>query len=282
MERNFVCIESRILCRKINYLPFLCSYGMLKKTIGGVAVDKWLDRIYDKNELTFALIWIGIYCLANSLANSASAVVGIDSIFTCMVNGILVTYLYLWIRKKGLLSYFGLCKSRIPASKFLYYLPLALFASTNLWLGFGRNLPVLDTVCYILSMLCVGFLEEVIFRGFLFKALAKDNVKTAIVISSITFGIGHILNLFNGSGMQLLDNICQVVGAVACGFLFVLIFHRGSSLLPCIIAHGVNNAVSVFANEAVMTVQIQLLLSAAILAIVIAYTLVLHRTLPKE
>lgn len=242
-------------------------------------MDKWLDRIYDRSELTFALVWIGIYCLANSSANSVSAAIGIDSAFTCVINGILVTILYLWIRKKGLLSYFGLCKSRIPASKFLYYLPLALFASTNLWLGFGRNLPALDTVCYILSMLCVGFLEEVIFRGFLFKALAKDNVKTAIVISSITFGVGHILNLFNGSGMELLDNICQVVGAIACGFLFVLIFHRGGSLLPCIIAHGVNNAVSVFANETGITTQTRLLLSAAVLVIVITYTLTLRRTL---
>ena len=252
---------------------------MLKKIIGGIAVDKWLDRIYDKSELTFALVWIGIYCLANSSANSVSAAIGIDSAFTCVINGILVTILYLWIRKKGLLSHFGLCKSRIPASKFLYYLPLALFASTNLWLGFGRNLPALDTVCYILSMLCVGFLEEVIFRGFLFKALAKDNVKTAIVISSITFGVGHILNLFNGSGMELLDNICQVVGAIACGFLFVLIFHRGGSLLPCIIAHSVNNAVSVFANEEAITAQTQLLLSAVVLVIVITYTLILRRTL---
>ena len=43
-------------------------------------------------------------------------------------------------------------------------------------------------------MLCVGFMEEVIFRGLLFKAIAKDNAKMAIVISSVTFGLGHVLN----------------------------------------------------------------------------------------
>lgn len=245
-------------------------------------MGKLLDRVYAKNKLTFALVWIGIYCLINSLANLLSETIGIDSSVTCVANGILSVWLFHWIRKKGLLHYYGLCKSQLPASKFLWYLPLVLFASTNLWLGIGQNLPLLDAVCYILSMLCVGFLEEVIFRGFLFKALAKENIKTAIVISSVTFGIGHILNLFNGSGMELLDNLCQVVGAIACGFLFVLIFHRGGSLLPCIIAHGVNNAVSVFANEAVITVQTQLLLSAAILVIVIAYALILCRTLPKK
>ena len=68
--------------------------------------------------------------------------------------------------------------------------------------GFPVILPAVDTVCYILSMLCVGFLEEVIFRGFLFRALAKENVNKAIIITSVTFGLGHILNLFNGSGMD--------------------------------------------------------------------------------
>ena len=180
------------------------------------------------------------------------------------------------------MTYFGLCKSKVSASKFLYYLPLALFASTNLWLGFGRNFPLPDAICYMLSMLCVGFLEEVIFRGFLFKALAKDNIKTAIIISSVTFGLGHILNLFNGSGMELVDNLCQVVGAIACGFLFVVIFCLGGSLMPCILAHGLHNALSAFSNETMMTMQRQLLLTISIMVIVITYTLTLLKTLPKK
>ena len=245
-------------------------------------MEKWFDRLYKKNELAFSLVWIGIYCVANSLANILSDVIGIQSSVTWLVNGALSAGLYLWIRKRGLLAYYGLCKSQVPAAEFVWYLPLALFASTNLWLGVRSNLPAFDTVCYILSMLCVGFLEEVIFRGFLFKALAKENEKTAIILSSVTFGVGHILNLFNGSGMELLDNLCQVIVAIACGFLFVILFHRGGSLLPCIIAHGVNNAVSIFANETVRTPGVQLFLSAAILGIVITYTLVLCKTLPKS
>ena len=54
-----------------------------------------------------------------------------------------------------------------------------------------------------MCMLCVGFWEEVIFRGLLFQAIAKDNIKSAVIISCVTFGIGHIINLFNGSGMDL-------------------------------------------------------------------------------
>lgn len=245
-------------------------------------MKKWLNHLYEKNESYFALVWIGIYCVANSLANPISEVIGIDSSAALIFNAILTIALFMWIKKKRLMTYYGLCNPNAPARKFLWYIPLILFMSHNLWLGFAINLPVADTVCHILSMFCVGFLEEVIFRGFLFKALAKDNVKTAIIVSSITFGLGHILNLFNGSGMGLIANLCQIVGAIACGFLFVIIFYRGGSLIPCIIAHSVNNAVGVFANEAGLTVEKRLLFSAISMIIVIIYTLILCRTLPKK
>lgn len=242
---------------------------------------QWLDRLYEKNKLYFALMWIGVYCLANSLANPISAAIGIDSSATFVCNGVLSIILLFWIQKRGLMAFYGLCRSKIGARRFLWYLPLVVFVSGNLWFGVGVNLPAVDTVCYILSMLCVGFLEEVIFRGLLFKALRKEGEKMAIVISSVTFGLGHILNLFNGSGMDLVANLCQVVGAIACGFLFVVLFHRGGSLLPCIIAHSINNAVSVFSNEAAFTTQNRLVFSAVITVIVVSYTLILCKALPK-
>ena len=83
-------------------------------------------------------------------------------------------------------------------------------------------------------------------------------------------------------GWELIANVCQVVGAVACGFLFVVLFARGGSLIPCILAHSVNNMVSVFADEVGMTVTKTLILSGANLIIVIGYTFVLLKTLPKD
>lgn len=243
-------------------------------------MKKWLDGLYKKSELYFALTWIGLYCALNSLANPVSEMLGIDSIAALICNALLSTVLFIWIRQSGRMQDYGLCRSSVPARRFLWYIPLAVFASGNLWFGFAANLPPAGALCYILNMCFVGFLEEVIFRGLLFRALAKDGIRMAIVVSSVTFGLGHILNLFNGSGMNLAANICQVAGAVACGFLFVILFHRGGSLLPCIIAHAVNNAVSVFANEGGLTVGKQLLFSAVHMLIVISYTLILCRTLP--
>ena len=102
-------------------------------------------------------------------------------------------------------------------------------------------------ILYIISMCLVGFLEEVIFRGLLFKGMCKTNVKAAILVSSLTFGAGHIVNLLLGA--PLLDTLLQLVYASAVGFCFTAIFYVGGSLWPCIISHALVNSTSVFAVE---------------------------------
>lgn len=233
----------------------------------------FLKKIYQKNELYFALLWIGVYCVGESVANSLSQAVGTDSSVTFALNLLLSVILIIWIGKMGLAKHFGLCAPTVPPARLLWYLPLGLIISHNLWYGVGIHLPVMDTVCYIGSMLCVGFLEEIIFRGFLFKALAKENEKMAIIVSSVTFGLGHLLNLVNGSGMELVSNLCQVAGAIAVGFLFVILLVRGGSLWPCIITHSLNNAISAFVPLEV-SVQKQILFALINTLIALGYALI--------
>ena len=216
-----------------------------------------MKKLYEKNELTFAIVWIVIYCVLQSLANPLNEMIGIEysaSAEFCILQAVV---LFAFIRKNNLLKRYGLCKPLVPACRFLYYVPLLILASGNLWNGIAVNYPTAAKVCRIVCMLCVGFLEEVIFRGLLFESIAKDNVKSAVIISSVTFGIGHVINLFNGSGMDLVDNLCQIVFAIAVGFLLVTIFYRGGSLLPCIIVHSAINTLGTFANDANLTTEIQ-------------------------
>ena len=93
-------------------------------------------------------------------------------------------------------------------------------------------------------MINVGFIEEIIFRGFLFKMMSKDNVKSAIIVSSITFGVGHIINLFTGA--DVLMTLLQVCYATSIGYLFTIIFYMSKSLIPCIITHSIMNSLSIF------------------------------------
>ena len=241
-----------------------------------------MKKFYEKNELTFALVWIAVYCVLQSLANPLNRAIDVEyaaSAAFCVLQAIV---LFAFLRKNGLQKRYGLCKPSVPARRFLYYVPLVILASGNLWNGAAVNYSPAETACRIACMLCVGFLEEVIFRGLLFKAIARDNIKSAVIISSVTFGIGHIINLVNGSGMNLVNNLCQIVFAIAVGFLLVTVFYRGGSLIPCILVHSAINTLGTFANDAGLTVQMQLLHIAALILITAAYTLILMRTLPER
>ena len=174
-----------------------------------------MKKLYEKSELSFALFWIVVYCIAQSTAFPLSQMIGIESAANAAFSVILTVILFCWVKKNGLMERYGLCRTSLPAARFLWYLPLVLLVSENLWNGVAINFPLAGTLCYMTNMLCVGFLEEILFRGFLFKAIiAKDGAKKAIIISSVTFGLGHLLNLLNGRGMELVTNLCQVTGAM--------------------------------------------------------------------
>ena len=206
-----------------------------------------MNVLYKKNELMFSLVWIAMYVVLFSLSDSLSIALGIEKIVTAPLGLIFVVFLWYWIKKQDLLEKYGLCSFKGDVKKYLYFIPLALIVTCNLWNGVTLNLSGAETSLYILSMLCVGFIEEVIFRGFLFKALCIENLKRAILISSITFGVGHVVNLLNGAEVFL--TVLQMCYATAIGFLFTIIFYKGKSLFPCIIVHSIFNALSVFAVE---------------------------------
>ena len=236
-----------------------------------------MKRLYNKNPLTFALVWIGIYVLSFSLADSLSAEIGVEKSVTALWGLALTVGLFVWTCKQGLGRKMGLIAPEIAPKQVLYYIPLVLIPTVNLWHGAHINLSVLEICLYVFSMLCVGFLEELIFRGFLFKALCGDNLKTAIIISAVTFGAGHIVNLLNGA--ELVSTLMQITYAIAIGFAFTYLFLAGGSIWPCIICHGAINGLSVFAspNRGLE----QSLVSAAFLCVVsIGYAVYLAKKFP--
>ena len=241
-----------------------------------------IKKLYEKSEIWFAVAWIITYCVLSSIGDNMSASVGVLKSITLPILIVLTVILYLFVKKNGLTEKYGLCKPQISAVKMLFYIPLIVLMTVNLWNGFVINASPLETLLYVLSMLCIGFLEEMIFRGFLFNAMVKDGVKSAIIVSSVTFGIGHIVNLVNGSGAELLPNILQVIYAVAIGFAFVMIFYKTKSLLPCIVTHGLFNAASAFADKTEITSQRRIVTAVLIAIIAGAYALYITFVIKKN
>ena len=228
-----------------------------------------MTKLYQKSEISFAIVWIVAYVVLSSLADKLSETVGIIKSVTAVLHIVMSLILFFWIRNNHLERKYGFCRSEVPAKRFLYYLPLVIIASTAFWGGIKMQYGFPETVLYILSMCCVGFLEEVIFRGLLFRAMEKDNLTSAIIVSALTFGIGHIVNLFNGSGRDLAAALIQVVFAVMVGFVLVLIFYHGKSLIPCILFHSANNALKVFAAEGSLNPKAEMIINLVVIVIVL-------------
>lgn len=204
-----------------------------------------MKRIYDKDETWFAVLWIIAYVLAFGNADSLSEAMGVPKLLTVPVGLVLSGVLFFFVRRHGLLSYYGLCPIRGAWREFGWFVPLLAISSVNFWNGVTLENAGPEMILYILSMCCVGFLEEIIFRGLLFRGMCKSGITSAIIISSVTFGMGHIVNLLLGA--PLLATLLQLVYASAIGLCYTALFFTGGSLLPCILSHAFINSTSFFA-----------------------------------
>lgn len=214
-----------------------------------------LMKLYQKSQLRFALVWIAAYVVLMSVANGVSEALGVANSVNAVVAVGLFAVLWGWLRANQLSAVHGFRASRVSASKLLYYLPLVAMSTTNLWFGVSMNYPPLETACAVVAMLAVGFLEELLFRGLLFNALRQQSLGSAIIISSVTFGLGHLVNLLNGNSEGLFKSVLQVGYAISLGLLFTVLYWRTGSLWACIASHAAIDVLSVFANQAAQTPQ---------------------------
>ncbi|MDO4978473.1 MAG: CPBP family intramembrane metalloprotease, partial [Eubacteriales bacterium] len=102
-----------------------------------------LEKLYKKSEVWFAVILILAYVVGDSYLIQASESAGIDMIYTIPYNVLLLGIMFAFIGKKHLSQYYGINKVKCKARKLLYYVPLVIIATVNIWFG----------VCFKMSLL---------------------------------------------------------------------------------------------------------------------------------
>ncbi|MGN0666563.1 MAG: CPBP family intramembrane glutamic endopeptidase [Huintestinicola sp.] len=202
-----------------------------------------MKKIYEKNELWFAIMWIIIYVVA--MGNMRGRF-GDESPVSMLTALIIAAVLTVFIVKNKLTEKFGLVRPS-DSRKYLFYIPFILLCTVNLWFGVTMQYDVFHQIIAMLTLAAAGYVEELVFRGLLYKAIEKDSVKQAIVISAVTFGAGHIVNILTGHAG--IETFLQMAYAIAVGFAFVMYFYKSGSIIPCIITHGVINASSKISNQ---------------------------------
>lgn len=212
-------------------------------------MEEIVKKLFEKRETLFAVIWIIAYVVGMSAIQSAAENAALAKGLLAGYGLVLSVVFSVFAVKNGLCGYFGMCAPKLSAREMLFYIPLIVTASVNLWFGVQLNHTPLESALNVVSMVFVGFLEEVIFRGMLFRAMCRTNVKAAFIVTSLTFGAGHIVNLVNNSGQSVTETLAQIAYACAIGFAFAAVAYFSGSIIPCIITHIVINSLSTFAAE---------------------------------
>lgn len=151
------------------------------------------------------------------------------------------------------LAEYGL-RSPVHIDRALWLVPL--FAVPVILVAFaGVSVTPAQAAAYAVLAVCVGFSEEIWFRGLLLATLRRLGARTAIIGGSAVFGALHLTNLFAGEeplylGLQfalaclvgfVLAELVAITGSLWIGIVWHAVFDlaafcTGDELTPAVLA----------------------------------------------
>ena len=204
-----------------------------------------MRKLYEKKEILFAVLWIVAYCV---ILGTIRGNFGDESIYMLLALLVFTAGIIAFVKANHLEEKYGLAGWPKDMNRYLFFIPMWILATGNIWDGFAPSYHGSELAIASLSMILVGFVEEMIFRGFLFRAmLSKNETTVAIIVSAVTFGIGHIVNLFTGQAG--FDTVMQIIFAISWGFILTMVCYKSGSIIPCIIAHSMIDVLSLFGAD---------------------------------
>ena len=126
-------------------------------------------------------------------------------------------------------------KTKLSLNSILLLLPVIVFSLIPVFNGL--NVKNYNYVFVFIGIcLLIGINEELIFRGIIISVLKHRGKKAAIIISSVIFGLFHLVNLIYGA--EILDTIVQVIFAFGFGLVMACIRYESGLILPQILVHA--------------------------------------------
>lgn len=207
-----------------------------------------MRKLQDSSPTRFALVWIGIYIVAVNVGDAFGEQLQLPWL-TSVALAALAALLVFLLRTDHRLGQSGIRRvepGTLPRT--LYYLPLFAMAFVQYAKGLAPDLGVGTLVTAVLLVTAVGFIEELLFRGFLLRALmGRGNRTRAIVVSGVTFGVGHVVNLLRGYSVA--DQGLQLVAAVLIGTALAYCVVLTGSILPGVAFHALFNLSGTITNH---------------------------------
>ena len=103
---------------------------------------------------------------------------------------------------------------------------------------FPFNLSIgITTISVFVTMFFVGLMEELIFRGCVYKICTeKCGEQKAVILSSVLFGFIHVINVLND---DILMVVLQMVYATCIGIIFAMVIYKKHGIILSILAHAI-------------------------------------------
>lgn len=233
-----------------------------------------MNKLMEKKPVLHAVIWIIIYILMMNIGDALSKQTGTSNSITSALLFAFSIVLVIYLKGNNHFETYGIKGiTKKDVRQALLYVPLIMIVFIQCFAGIDDTLSMTEIVTLCLLMIGVGFVEELIFRGFLFQGIyAKSSVNKAILISGITFGIGHIVNLLRG--YAFVETMSQIIVAIAIGIVLALLVALTKNIVPGILFHIVFNISGAITKQGS---DLQLYLLVTILSISVLYAIYLSR-----
>lgn len=129
----------------------------------------------------------------------------------------------------------------------VFGLGIPLLFGFSIWYWAGRSEIALSTflLFFVHQLLTAGTIEEIVFRGHVFKKL-QDNYKNwvAVIVSAVIFGAIHIPSfVVVGNDMLPANGWIYVLMATLMGLLYGVFRAKGATMVTLILSHALYNAV---------------------------------------
>ncbi len=233
-----------------------------------------MTKLMEKKPILHAIIWIILYVVMVNIGDALSELAGAVNSVTSAILIAFSIVLVFYLKKNNRLEVYGLKGiTKNDLHKTLFYVPLIMLVFVQYFAGLDNTLSMADIATACLLMINVGFIEELIFRGFLFQGICeRSNVNRAILISGITFGFGHIVNLLRGYAFEEL--MAQILVAIAVGIVLALLVAITKNIVPGILFHILFNISGTITKEGS---GLEVYLTIVILSISVFFAIYLYK-----
>ena len=201
---------------------------------------------YVETVVETVVIWVILYGIIYSFSEYCSNLFGVNHILTIFATMLYIVALLIFLKKQKRLSVYGLCLPKYwRESNIGWLIPLLTFPLANIYLQRDQTIFQNSWIIFILTLFTV-FLEEFFFRGYLLAYLwRKFGTRSkwiGMIVSSLLFGMFHIVNLFQGA--DLLYTLIQMLCACGVGLCLCVLVLKYKSIFPGIIIHFLINITS--------------------------------------